>query len=171
MANMGVNSLKANLTNPARVFLWDMLIPNPVGGGDTETLMVRCQSSVIPGRSVGEIKVPYKQTGGVKFHGKLAFPQSWKCTFIEGEDKKIFNAINGWNQKIVDAEGGISTADPDLKTDVYLTLLTTKGDTFHKIKLVGAYIQDVADVPVSYETEDTVKYDVTFSYDYWVEAA
>ena len=101
MALMGQDSLKANLTNPARSYLWDVLVPVPVGDGDSTTYQVRAQSTQIPGRKNESIAIPYKQTAGVVVAGKLSYDHTWTCEFIEGEDKKVFDAVYSWQQKIV----------------------------------------------------------------------
>jgi hypothetical protein len=166
MANMGVDSLKNNLTNPARTYLWDVLIPVPVGNGDSTTYQIRAQSSEIPTRSNKPIDIPYKQTAGIMVAGKLNYgDHSWTCTFIEGEDKKVWDAIFSWQQLIVDNVAGIGVGDPLYKTDAYITLLKVTGDTFMKLKMKGAWISNIDKTPLSYATEETIKYAVTFTYD------
>lgn len=169
MGNMGADCLKNNLSNPARTYLWEAMFTNPIGGGDADVLMLRCQTTNIPGRSVGEILVPFKQSPGVKFPGKLTVSHTWICSFIEGIDKKVFNAIYAWKQAIVHDKLNVGGPDIAIKSDIYLRLLDTKGVVFLKIKLVGCYPQAVDDVPLAYEDEDTIKYSVTFSFDYWTE--
>ena len=168
--NMGIDSLKGNLTNPARTYLWQVIIPVPIKGGST-TYQLRAQSSQIPGRSNEEITIPYLQTAGIVVAGKLSYPHKWQCTFIEGEEKLIFDAIHDWQQAIVDDVFGVGVGDPSYKTDVYITLLTTQGDTFMALKIKGAWIQNNADVGLTYASGDgTVKYAVTFTYDSWEDA-
>jgi hypothetical protein len=167
MAEMGIDALRTNLTNPARDFLWDVLIPVPVGNGDFSTFQLRAQSSNIPGRSNEAIAIPYKGTAGIVVAGKLTYSHEWACTFIEGEDKKVFDAVHSWQQDITNNISGIGVGDPFYKTDVYITLLETSGDTFMKIKMKGAWIKTVADVPLAYESNNTIKYSVTFAYDSW----
>jgi len=169
--NIGIDSLKGNLTNPARTFMWDVLIPVPVGSGSSTTYQIRAQSSSIPGRSNAAIAIPYKQTAGVMVAGKLEFPHTWQCTFIEGEDKKVFDAIHSWQQNIVNDAFGVGTGDPFYKTDVYISLLTTTGDTFMKIKIKGAWVQQIQDLALAYSDNETVKYTVTFEYDSWEDAS
>lgn len=169
--NMGVDVLKTGLTNPQRVYLWEILIPNLLGGGDAEILKARAQSTQIPGRGVGEIKIPHKQTAGVKYPGKLTYEQTWNVTFIEGEDKKVFQALHAWNQKVVHDVTGLSDGDENIKTNLYLQLLTTKGGESHKIKLVGCYPQTVAPVEMSYGGDGVVNLTVTFSYDSWEQVS
>ena len=85
--------LKNNLTNPQRTYLWEVLIPKPVGGGSSETFAVRAQSTEIPGASFATINIPYKQTAGVVFAGKLQYDHKWNATFIEGEDHIVYDAF------------------------------------------------------------------------------
>ena len=166
MANMGVDNLKNNLTNPARTFLWDVLIPVPIGDGDSTTYQIRAQSSEIPARGNGVIKIDYKATAGIRVAGKINYgDNTWGCTFIEGEDKKVFDAIWSWQQKIVDNVAGIGVGDPFYKTDAYITLLKVDGSAFMKLKMKGAWVSDMGKTALSYATEDTVKYSVTFTFD------
>jgi len=171
MARMGIDNLKANLTNPARTYLWEVLIPNVIGGGsDTETLLLRCQSTSIPGRTVEGITVPFKATAGVKFPGRVTFTHTWDCEFIEGEDKAVFQAFYNWLQKIVNAREGVGEAAPDVKVDIVLNLLNTKGEQYNSLKLVGCYPEAVGNVDLNYNASEVVRFTVTFSYD-WVEQA
>jgi hypothetical protein len=166
MGNMGVDNLKNHLTNAARVFLWDVLIPVPIGDGDSVTYQIRAQSSEIPARGNEVITIPYKATAGIRVAGKLNYGgNTWECTFIEGEDKKVFDAIFSWQQKIVDNVAGIGVGDPLYKTDVYITLQKVSGETFMKLKMKGAWIQNMGKTALQYGTDETIKYSVTFCFD------
>ncbi|MBE3101936.1 MAG: hypothetical protein IMZ47_06660 [Firmicutes bacterium] len=170
MAKMSTEDFKNNLNNPARLYLWDVMFTNPVGGGDAESLELRCQTTAIPGRSLGEILIPFKATPGIKVPGKLNMSHSWPATFVEGTDKKVFAAIHAWNQAIINARTGIGGPDTLIKANIYIRLLDSTGACYQKIRIVGCYPQSVADVPLAFETEGVVMYSVTFSYDYWEEA-
>jgi hypothetical protein len=165
MPNFGTDSLKANLTNPQREYLWEVLIPTPIGDGQTETFQIRAQSSEIPGRSNTPITIPYKQTAGVVVAGKLTYTHSWACTFVEGEDKKVYDALYSWQQAIVNDVFGVGVGDPFYKTDMYITLQTTAGGTSTQFKLKGAWVSDIAAVPLTYEGTGVVKVSVTFAFD------
>jgi len=168
MGNMSVNNLKANLSNPARSYLWDIIIPNMVGGGETETVMLRAQSATIPGRTQGAIPVPYKQTGGIMFPGKLGYAHTWACTFIEGEDRKVFDSFYAWLQNIVHDVDNVGIGDISVKQDIILQMLSTKGNEWMKIKLIGCYPREVGDVALTYADEATINFAVTWSFDSWV---
>jgi len=168
MAQMSVNNLKSNLSNPARTYLWDIIVPNMVGGGEGETIMLRAQSTAIPGRSFAQIPIPYKQSAGLMFHGKLAYSHTWDCTFVEGEDRKVFDSFYAWLQNIVHDVDNVGIGDTSIKQDIILQLLTTAGAEWMKIKLVGCFPSAIANVDMSYDNEAVVKYSVTWSYDSWV---
>lgn len=171
MAQMGIESLKANLNSPARTFLWDVLIAAPVGGGgSTETLALRCQTTNLPGRDVEDILIRYKQTGGVRFHGKLEYDHNWELTFIEGEDRAIFQTFYNWCQKVIHDANGVGIPDPETKVDMVLSMLKVTGDEWLRIKLIGCYIKSIGNVALSYEENAVVRFTVTVSYDRWEQA-
>lgn len=168
MAEMGTDVITSNLTNPQRTYLWDVTIPNPIGGGDSNVLQARAQATSLPGRSVGtDILVPYKQTAGIKFPGKLTYSHAWQITFIEGEDTKVFAAIHAWNQQVINDRSGVSAGDENIKSNLFFTELSTKGAEGLKIKLIGCYPEAVADVEMSYATQEPKRLVVTFSFDSW----
>jgi len=170
MANMSVDSLRNNLTNPQRGYLWEVIFPSIPGGGDSDALTIRAQSAAIPSRSVGEIKIPFKQSAGVKYAGKLSYTQTMALTFAEGEDKKVHTAIYAWKQKIVNDYSNVGDGDEAIKADFYLNLLSTKGEITRTIKLVGAFPQEVGEISLDQGEEDAIKYPVTFSFDRWEDA-
>lgn len=173
MTEMSAENLKNDISNPARVYLWDVLFANLVGGGSRDHLEIRAQSTAIPGRSFGEILVPFKGSAGIKFPGKLVLTHIWPAVFIEGDDREVWDAIYKWEQAIQDVRTGIGSPDALIKADIYLRLLGqsgTQATVTNKIKLVGCYPQAVDEVPVAYEDEGNIMYNVTFSYDYWEDA-
>jgi hypothetical protein len=170
MANMSVDSLRNNLTNPQRVYMWEIIFPSIPGGGDGDSATVRAQSAAMPSRSVGEITVPFKQTAGVKYPGKLSYPHTWTVTFAEGEDKAIHDAMYAWKQKIVNDYSGVGDGDESIKADLYLNLLSTKGEITRTVRLIGCYPQELGEVGLDQGEEGNLVYSVTFSYDRWEDA-
>ena len=171
MSRMGADNLGANITNLARKYLWEVMFANPIGGGDAEALMLRAQSTAIPGSSFGAILIPFKQSPGIKFPGKLTMPHTWTTTFVEGTDKKVFDAIYAWKQLVVHDRLNVGGPDIIIKSDIYLNLLSQAGVTTSRFKLVGCYPELMDDTPLSYDEETGLMYTVTFSYDRWERIA
>ena len=164
---MNIDALTNNLSNPARSYMFEVLFPQIPGGGNAEDLEIRGFSSSIPGRGVGGINLPFKGTAGMKVPGKVKMDQSWKVAFREGTDASTFDSLYGWFQFIMDAKTGVGTPDPLTKTTIYLHCLDLEGNAWLKLKLVGCYIETMDEIPVSFESEEVVVFNVTFSYDRW----
>lgn len=165
MANFGVDSLRANLNTPSRTFLWDVLIPIPIGNGDFSTYQIRAQSTQIPTVSAGTIEIPYKQTAGIIVSGKKKYDHTWACTFLEAEDHLTYDALYSWSQQIVHDVAGIGVGDPLYKTDIYIQLQNVDGTSGMKLKLKGAWLQTIGTVDLNYEDQNVVKYPATFQFD------
>lgn len=167
MADMSADVLRNNLTNPARTYLWEIRFSNMIGGG-SDIIEARCQSASIPGRSSHGIRIPYKGTPGIKFPGKLTMPQTWSLSFVENVDRKVFDALYGWQQAIQNARTGIGLPDVSLKTDIYLKCLNqATGQPWLTIKLIGAWVEDIPEVALTYDANTIVHFRATFSYDRW----
>ena len=169
MANLGADALKTTLTNPARPYLWEVLVSAPKGGGSQTDLYFRCQSASAPGRGFNVINIPYKGSAGVNFAGKETYPQKETLTFVEGTDKKIITAIYGWMQYIRDNASGVGKPDSSYKTDMYVNLLAQDDSIFAKYKIMGAWPSDMPDTALQYGQEGTspLIITVTFTYDRW----
>jgi len=161
---MSADSLKNNITNPARVYLWEVIIPTPPKG-DTQTYLLRAQSTSQPGRSFGKIHVPFKQSGGVEFPGKLTYSHEWSVTFIEGEDRALLVAMNAWMNRVIHERYMIGY--PNFKTDLYLHLINTDGSVAKKIKMIGCFPMELQEVEMDYNSETEMKFTSKFSYDRW----
>ncbi len=170
MSDFSADVLKNNLNNPAKNFLWDMIFNNPIGGGDAKTLETRCQTTSIPGRGVGRITIPYKGTAGIVFPGKLNLDHTLSMTFVESStDKKTWNAINAWQQAIINMRTGLGGPDVAIKTDIYLKCKDQQDNTWLTIKIIGTYPEDMAEVPLSYASQDEIAFRVRWAYDRWEE--
>jgi hypothetical protein len=129
--------------------------------------MLRCQTTSKPGLSFGVIQVPYKQTGGTKYPGKINPFEPWKLTFIEGEDAEMFKEFYTWAKSVVDPKTGIGTPKPEVATDITLSLVKTEGEEYEKIVLRGAWISELGEVTLDYNSEKAIMIPVTIAYDYW----
>lgn len=171
MSSLSIDNLKQNLSNPGLPFLFDLMISRIPGGGDAdpETLMLRCQSSEMPGKHFGTIQVPYKQGPQLQFPGKLEYDHKFVCSFIEGEDGAIFQTFHEWMQSIIDDTTNAGGDVGQYKTEIYLSMVTrADNSTYRQFRLEGAYVTDIAKTAVSYADDSkSIVVTVTFQYDKW----
>jgi len=167
MPDMSINSLSNDLGEAARTYLWEVVIPRPIGGGNSKMLTLRCQSSQIPGRGVGSILIPYKQTAGMKVPGKLTYDHSIDLSFVEGEDRAVFLALYDWCNSIISDRTGVAGSTSSIKTDIYMNLMNTDGSIPLSIRLVGGYLETLSSTPMNYNDEGNVFFSSVWSYDSW----
>jgi hypothetical protein len=167
-SNMSVDVLKNGMDNLAKSYLWELLIPRLPGGGDITALETRCQSIQLPGRSLSKIHIDYKQSPGFNVAGKLRYPQTWTLTFVEAADSKVFKAIYNWKQLGVNDFTNIGMGDAAFKADLVLNLMSVANVDYNRIKVVGCFPQEIANVDLNYEGEGAIIFNVTFSYDRWI---
>ena len=167
---MTLSKLKANLTNVQRTYMWELIIPSPIGGGaGTETIRLRAHTSVIPGRSQGAIHIDYKGSAGFNVPGKLRYPQEITFSMIDGEDAKTHDFFYKWMQNTLHDDTNLGLGDVLVKSTIYMRLLSTNNAETMKIALEGAYPKNVADVTMDMREEGEVRYPITFSYDRWLK--
>lgn len=163
-----VEVLKAKLTSPARSYLWDVIFPMPFGGGNSELLMVRAQTTSIPDVAIGQIKIPYRQTGGAAYHGKLQYGQTWDVTFVEGEDAAVFQEFLRGLSRVVDPATGLGLPDNVLKSPVIMTLDDVTDAPYQSIELIGCWVMKVHALPLAMKNDTEINVTASLSFDYWL---
>jgi hypothetical protein len=168
MPILNSDALKNNCSNPARGYLWEVLIPKPPGGGNTEDLRLRCMSASVPSRSFTKIHIPFKQTAGIEYAGKIEYDHTWTLRFLEGEDRAIFDAFQAWCQLVINDYTGVGVPDPAYKTDIVLTLLTrSEGAVYNKIKLIGCWPSKMNETEVGNDQDKEIQLTVIMNFDRW----
>lgn len=164
MPTMDADSLNNNLTNPARIYLWEVIIPNPLAGS-AELFLLRAQTTQMPERSFGKIHLDYKQSAGVDYSGKLTYPHEWPITFVDGEDRQALQDIYDAMNYIVDDK--THTGNVSYKRDIYLHLINQDAAVAKRYKFVGSWPLRLESVNMDFTSEDAVRFTVVFNYDRW----
>ena len=166
MREMSVESIKADLSSPARNYLWEFFVPNLPGGGDIDSIRTRCQVAELPNVGSEPIVIDWKAMK-FKVAGKMNYSQTISLTFLEAEDVKIMKALYNWRALITDPETGTGGQPVDYKADAYLELLKTDGSVYLDIRLIGAYPEEVPTIGLDMKANELIKPTLTLSYDRW----
>ncbi|MFW6219520.1 MAG: hypothetical protein ACOCZ5_00185 [bacterium] len=165
-----------------RNFMWQLWIPQvfrmaPMSLTTVEDLIIRCRGVSIPSRQTREVSTDFL---GMKQHfpGKPEFNGKVTVEFEETENLKISSCFYEWNERIFrsnplkDRSPREHSRKRNLSTKIYLSLLSYHGLpnllpyprvlVFH-----NAWPQNISEVSLTYSSSDSVKYNVTFQYDYW----
>ena len=158
-----------------RSYQFELLIPN-IGDLLQDDFTFRCRSASIPGRGNDPIESYF--LGQTRFYpGKPSWGGNTLAVEVEEyEDQRGLQAINSWNQVMFDANPqginpGAALAEnrAQLTRDVTLFMYKYNGDKLpKKIVFYNTWLETVGDVGLNYNDNNSVKYNVTFRWDYWL---
>lgn len=162
-----------------------------LGDDGVEALTLRCKSVSIPQRTTEVISSDWMGTTQYT-QGRPRFGNTLSVEFEETEDQVITEFLYNWQQLIFDITPalGLGSVGTDLatglqggssrqiqllgsrrralSTTLYLDMYRYDGVKMKKrIKIINAWPQSVGDSSLSYGQNDSVKYNVTFQFDYW----
>jgi len=179
MPNFTIEGRAKQLPDIQRNWMWELLIPSiadVTGGimGDVEDLVIRARSVVIPSRGNEPITSEFI---GMKqyFPGKPTFGSTFAVNIEETENQIVHKALTFWQNLIYnispnDPTGGQSLRPKkrDVAKDVYLLMYAYNGAPLEKkIRFYNCFIQNIGDVTMAYGGNESVKYDVTWQFDFW----
>ena len=169
MAN--INDFKARLSGGgARANQFKVTMPFPgyaAVGGETSDLAFLCQATSLPGQSLGTVAVPFR--GRVlNIAGDRTFNQ-WSVTVMNDTDFKLYRAFERWMNGINNMTDNEGIANPaDYQVDGFIDQLDRNGSTLKSYTYRGLYPEALANIPLSYGTNDAIEtFDVTFRYQYF----
>ncbi len=180
-SNFTINGRAYKYPDVQRNFMWQLFVPGIISVApsallDAEDLLVRCRSISIPQRSNEPITSNFMGTRQF-FPGK-ADPGGGTVSvqFEDTEDMAIQRIFYEWEQNIFNINPASTTTAGKSKRpmkrlltkDMFLILYNYAGIPLPKqIRFHNAWVQNVSEAQLSYDGNESVKYDVTFQYDYW----
>ena len=169
MAN--INDFKARLAGGgARANQFKVTMPFPgfsAVGGETSDLAFLCQSTSIPGQTIGSIAVPFR--GRVlQIAGDRTF-NPWSMTIMNDTDFKIYRAFERWLNGINNMTDNEGITNPvDYQVDVFIDHLDRNGTTLKSYTLRGAFPTTISDIDLSYTDNNTIEtFTASLTYQYF----
>lgn len=180
MPNLTLEGRLKQLPDVQRTWLWELYIPNisNIPGMPEivdDDLVIRARTASLPQRgneSLESYFMGFKQL----FPGKPTFGNTMEVQFEETEDQKVAKFLYAWRQYILDVNPNSPTAGASgavtkrqATRNIYILQYKYHGDVLKKkVQLFNAWPSNVADVSLDMNGAESVKYSVTFSFDYWL---
>jgi hypothetical protein len=122
----------------------------------------------IPAGELGEVIFRY-QGLEAKFAGDRTV-SDWSVSLVLDMDYAGFNELEAWHNLIKGNESGAGADNHNqYKKDCFVTCYSESGEEISVYKLVGCWPKTVPEIPLSWETTDSlIELDFTFSFD-WKE--
>jgi len=178
-ANFTIENRARAIQDIQRSWLFEVSFPriaDIVPIASEEGLLIRARTCSIPGRTNEHIESVFMGTKQV-FPGKENFSNTLEVTFEDSEDQYIFKALYAWKNKIFNPDpeaefAGSSEAErkrAGMVTDGFLKMYKfgRQAPTEKWVRFYNMYPSDIADVALTYDGNESIKYSVTFKYDLW----
>ena len=166
-----INEFKSRLRGGgARANQFKVTLPFPgyaSVGGETSDLAFLCSATALPGQTVGQVAIPFR--GRVlNIAGDRTF-EPWTITVLNDTDFKLYRAFERWMNGINNMTDNEGIANPaDYQVDGFVDQLDRNGTTLKSYTCRGLYPEVLANIPLSYGTNDAIEtFDVTFRYQYF----
>jgi len=166
-----INEFKSRLRGGgARANQFKVTLPFPgyaSVGGETSDLAFLCSATALPGQTVGQVAIPFR--GRIlNIAGDRTF-EPWTITVLNDTDFKLYRAFERWMNGINNMTDNEGIANPaDYQVDGFVDQLDRNGTTLKSYTYRGLYPEVLANIPLSYATNDQVEsFDVTFRYQYF----
>jgi hypothetical protein len=169
--SFNVSTFRTALKSGARANLFNLSFGALPSGVALPNVGVLCKGMAIPGLTIGQIEVPFRGRR-IKLPGDRTFAE-WTITVINNPTQTIRAGFENWqnftNQFNFNAVNLRTTAGDNYKTDIVVTHLKEDNTTSKTYKLVDAFVTDVSQIDLSYDTTDAIEeFTVTFQYSYFV---
>jgi hypothetical protein len=159
-----------------RQYLFEVRIPTPPGlknAWDEDDMVIRVRTAQIPARGNEPIQSDFF---GMKrfYHGKVNYENTLTLQIEEYDDTKSMLRFEQWNNLLTDMNhkqnsGAAKDTRDQLISDIELITYKANGhETEAHVTLYNAFISNVATVSLAYGVNESVKYEVVFTYDYWL---
>jgi hypothetical protein len=139
------------------------------GVGDKVPFMVKAAN--LPASNITPVEVPFR--GRIlKVAGERTF-DSWTVTVLNDTDFKIRTVMEQWMNGISRLTNGSGEVNPtDYTADAAVTQLDRNGGEIRTYDFVGLFPTNISEIPLSYDTTDTIEeFTVEFQVLYWKIAA
>lgn len=180
MPNFHIEGRQKAMKDIQRNFLFEVSIPEissiVTSVTDEEEFIIRSKTASIPDRGNTPIESYFMSMKQI-FPGRLEMGNTLTVDFEDTEDQKILKAITEWqdiltNTKDDDAEGGHAKVGTSKRngqtTNIFLKMYKYDGTICENmIKFVNGFPSSRSEVGLDYAGNETVRYSITFTYDYW----
>jgi len=169
MATLGVDDFKSKLVGGgARPNLFKVTCNFPAyAGGNTELASFMIKGAALPASTVAPIEVPFRGRK-LKIAGDRTF-DAWTITVLNDTKMEVRNAFERWMNGINSHVTNTGKANPrDYQTDMTVEQLDKAGIVTKTYTIRGAFPASVAQIDLSYETNDAIEeFAVELQYQYW----
>lgn len=150
--------------DPVIGFNFNLIVPNPPGGGSGRALNVKCKSTSLPGSSIEPVEVAL-HGHVIKRAGRRTFPRSLPFSLLETTDFSSRLTLRKWMNTARRAKDQGGTDSSVYAVDATIEVLNDAGDILYSVVCVKAWPEELSDSDLSGEGSNPLEFSGQLSYD------
>lgn len=171
MANFHLEGRYKNQSDPLRSFMWEVDL---IGGSSLvgiDDINLRVKNLSLPSRTIEPIETwfyGFKQS----IPGRTSFSNQINLSLEETEEQEVLKSIYDWMEKIQSVDplelfATLSSVKRYTKNMIIKLLKFSGKPTKYFIELKNVYPLSINELNLDFNSNDTIKYEVNFNFDYW----
>lgn len=161
-----------NLGEPLKTFNYQIYIPSVPGNGPLsgDDLKFYIDQASLP--PIGSEQVSVFAGGHeLRYAGKGIYNHDWTVGMRLYEDGLLLQTLHQWHNLQWNREDGTSEISDEYKTTIFLEVLGSQGEVINQWRIIGAFIANIGEVPLSPDNSNVIIVPITFSFDYYLNTA
>lgn len=141
-----------------------LLLGSVPGGGDTDSLSVRCFNTVIPGTSSEVMEVPM-HGHTLRYRGRKIHASPMTVAFWEDSNMEAYDILWEWSEAVTDTETGDSIGYlNEYSVTAQVSKFDTKGEEAARFRIYNVFPQDLTDLNLSDEGSAPLQVQCMFAF-------
>lgn len=165
--SFNIESLKS-LGEPLKTFNYQIYIPSIPGGGPLSGDDIKFyidQASLPP---IGSEQVSVFSGGHeIRYAGRGIYNHDWTVGMRLYEDNTVLQTLYLWHALQWDRVSGVRNSASVYKETIFLEVLDSNNTVVNQWKIIGAFIANIGEVPLSPDNSNVIVIPVTFGFDYY----
>lgn len=158
-----------DVTNLSDVLLqnnYELLFPNPPGGGDGRALLIQNASVQMPGRGNHEVSYTlHRHTA--KMAGSRDYTNQFTASFLETGSRRVMSALQSWQEIITDKDTGCPSLKSDYATSCTITLLGANCNVVETRRFHNVWLLKFDQTELNGGQDQVITYTAEFRFDWW----
>lgn len=153
------------ITTPQKSYQWEVSITGLSTGNDDD-LIFHAKTVSIPASQVDQIAIHYK-AAQTYYAGRDSSGHTVNITFWDDENQTVRAYFQNWFDNLMfNGVTGAQSPKNLYTANIIIRLMSTDGSTSTaQINLNSAFVTEIGDVSLTYDSSEPVEVNVTFVYD------
>jgi hypothetical protein len=145
---------------------FNLMVAAIPGGGNSYDFTVRNMTAVLPSKKNEPLRAVLHRHTFLQA-GKTQYNHSFNASFLEARDGSIINTFRNWQGMINEPGTNLPVPKDQYITTGLVEIYGADNSIVDRRQFFGLWVANIGEVQLNGSSDELMKYDVTFAYDFW----